>query len=84
MMASVIAVEGPPVILVIVRAATEKGGSPAPPYLSSFTPHICPLRYSMSQLNFCVSVTCEVDSPSLNFEKRVVYLKLWYCCYIRG
>jgi hypothetical protein len=39
---------------------------------------------SMSQSNLCVSVTCEVDSPLLNFEKHVVYLKLWYCCYIRG
>jgi hypothetical protein len=28
----------------------------------------------MSQSNFCVSVTCEVDSPLLNFEKQVVYL----------
>jgi hypothetical protein len=81
-MASVIAIKGPPVLLIIMRAAMEKGGSPAPPYLSSFTPPICPRRYSMSQSNLCVSVTCEVDSPLLNFDKRVVYLKLWYCCYI--
>ncbi len=42
-MASVIAVEGPPVVLVIARASMEKGGSPSPPYLSSFTPRIRPL-----------------------------------------
>jgi hypothetical protein len=42
-MASVIAVEGPPVVLVIARASMEKGGSPSRPYLSSFTPRIRPL-----------------------------------------
>jgi hypothetical protein len=41
-MASVIAVEGPPVVLVIACTSMEKGGSPSPP-LSSFTPCICPL-----------------------------------------
>jgi hypothetical protein len=81
-MALVIAIEGPPAVLVIARAAMEKGRSSSPPYLSSFTPRI--RRHSMSQSTFCVSITCEVDSPSLNFVKQVVYLKLWYCRYIRG
>jgi hypothetical protein len=42
-MASVIAVEGLPIVLVIARTSMEKGGSPSPPYLSSFTHCICPL-----------------------------------------
>ncbi len=71
MMAWVISIKGPPVVLVIARATMEKGRSSSLPYLSSFTPCIRP--HSMSQSIFCVSVTCEVDSPSLNFVKRVVY-----------
>jgi hypothetical protein len=42
-MALVIAIEGPPIVLVIARASMEKGRSPSPPYLSSFTHCICPL-----------------------------------------
>ncbi len=49
-MASAIAVEGPPIVLVIMRATMEKGGSSLLPYLSSFTPRIRP--HSMSQLTF--------------------------------
>ncbi len=69
--ASVIAVEGPPVILVIARASMEKGESPSLPYLSSSTPRIHPL------FNESIEFLCELYLHVKLILSRLILRSEW-------